>query len=106
MPGVIALPFAWQFQPVDENEVAARVVQVVMGEPSALLEDFGGPEVRDLKSLAESWLAARQEHRRLINLPVPFRFSGQWAAGNLTTPEHTDGKITFDEYLANRYAAS
>ena len=104
MPGVIALPFAWQFQPVDEEEVAARVVQVALGEPSALLDDFGGPEIRDLKSLAESWLAAHHDHRRLVNLRLPFRFSKQWTIGNLTTPEHRDGKITFDEYVAERYA--
>ncbi len=106
VPGMIVLPFASRLQPVEAKEVAARVVEVVLGAPGGLLDDFGGPEVTDLRNLAESWLAARHEHRRLVNVPMPFRFRAQWAAGNLTTPEHRDGKITFEDYLAERYPTS
>lgn len=103
IPGVLTVPFNWQLQPVDATEVARRVVDVVLHEPARTLPDFGGPEVRDLKSLAESWLAARKESRRLINLPVPFTFRHQIAEGRLTCPEHKDGKITFEEYVAAKY---
>lgn len=106
MPGVVALPFAWQFQPVDAGEVARRVVEVVLGEPTNHIEDFAGPEIADLETLAQKWLAARNDHRRLVNLPMPFRFSKRWASGILTAPERKEGKVTFDEYLADRYAMS
>jgi len=100
VPGMTAIPFAWKFQPVDAREVAAKLVDVVLGEPAGMLEDFGGPEIGDLKSIAGSSLTARQENRRLVNLPVPFKFIRQWAQGVLTTPEHKSGKVTFGRYLA------
>jgi uncharacterized protein YbjT (DUF2867 family) len=105
LPGVTAIPFGWQFQPIDAKEVARRVVEVVLGKPAGMLPDFGGPEVRDLKSIAEAWLGARKQTRRLVNLKLPFKFSRQVAAGKLLCPDHKDGVITFDEYLAERYAA-
>ncbi|TMC81753.1 MAG: SDR family oxidoreductase [Chloroflexi bacterium] len=104
LPGVAAIPFRWQFQPVDTREVAQRVVDVVLQEPAGMLPDFGGPEVRDFESIAESWLKARKRNRRLINLKLPFRFSRQFAEGILTCPDHKDGKITFDQYLQEKYA--
>jgi uncharacterized protein YbjT (DUF2867 family) len=103
LPGVTAIPYGWQFQPVDEREVAQRVYDVALGKPSAALPDFGGPEVRDYRSIAQAWLAARRSKRRLVNLPVPLKGSRQVAAGNLTCPDHRDGTLTFDQYLHERY---
>jgi len=103
VPGVTMIPFAWQFQPVHPREVATRLVEVTLQEPQGLLPDFGGPEVRDFKSIAESWLKARSERRRLVNLKLPFRFSRQFAGGRLLSADHKDGKITFEEYLADKY---
>jgi hypothetical protein len=60
--------------------------------------------VRDFKSLAQSWLAARKSKRRLVNLWLPFKFSRQVAEGRLLCPEHKDGTITFEQYLAEKYA--
>ncbi len=106
MPGITAVPFRWQFQPVDADEVARRVVEVALGEPAGLLADFGGPEVRTFKSIAESWLQARKARRRLVDLPLAFNFSRQFAEGRLTSPDHREGVITFEQHLANRYALS
>lgn len=105
IPGMTAIPFAWKYQPVDAREVAARLVEVVLDAPRGMLEDFGGPEVRDFKSIAESWLDARKENRRLVNLPLPFRFSKQFADGRLTT-DHKSGKVDFGHYLAETYPLS
>ena len=105
VPGITAIPFDWKYQPVDAKEVAARLVEVVLSDPRGMLEDFGGPEVRDFKSIAQAWLIARKERRRLINLPMPFKFSKQFADGRLTT-EHRSGRVDFDTYLAETYALS
>jgi uncharacterized protein YbjT (DUF2867 family) len=102
-PMLATVPFAWQFQPVDPTEVAARLVEVVKQEPAGRLPDYGGPEVRDFKGIAESWLKARKLSKRLINLPLPLKFSRQFAEGRLLCPDHRDGKITFEQYLAERY---
>jgi uncharacterized protein YbjT (DUF2867 family) len=103
LPGLATVPLKWQFQPVDTGDVARRLIEVVTREPAGMLPDFGGPEVRDLKSIARSWIAARKEKRRLINLWLPFKFSRQFAAGRLLCPEHRDGTITFEQYLSEKY---
>jgi uncharacterized protein YbjT (DUF2867 family) len=104
LPFITTIPFKWQFQPVDASEVAARLVEVVKNEPAGRLPDFGGPEVRNLWSLADSWLIARQVKKRRVNLPLPFKFSRQFAAGRLLCPDHADGKITFEQYLREKYS--
>jgi uncharacterized protein YbjT (DUF2867 family) len=106
LPGLATVPFKWQFQPVDTTDVAARLVDVATSAPAGMLPDFGGPEVRDFKSLATSWLKVRRPNKRLINLWLPFQFSRQFAAGRLLSPEHRDGTVTFEQYLARRYPVS
>jgi uncharacterized protein YbjT (DUF2867 family) len=103
LPRLCAIPFAWQFQPVDTRNVASRLVDVTTGEPAGRLPDFGGPEIRTFKSLAESWLRAKQLSKRLVNLPMPVKFSRQVAEGKLLCPEHMEGKTTFEQYLVRRY---
>jgi uncharacterized protein YbjT (DUF2867 family) len=105
LPFLATVPFKWQFQPVDPREVAARLVEVVTHDPAGRLPDFGGPEARNFKSIAESWLKARKLNKRLINLPLPFKFSRQIAEGRLLCPEHQDGKITFEQYLEEKYSS-
>jgi len=102
-PFIAVVPFKWQFQPVDPSEVAARLVEVVLQEPAGRIPDFGGPEARDFESIAESWLKARKLSKKLVPLPLPFKFSRQFASGVLLTPEHKDGKITFEQYLKEKY---
>ena len=106
LPRLATVPFKWQFQPVDTSDVARRLVEVVTAQPAGMLPDFGGPEVRDFKSLATSWLASRKPQKRLVNLWLPFKFSRQVAAGRLLCPDHRDGTITFEQYLARRYATA
>ena len=103
-PLVAAVPFRWQFQPVDPGEVATRLIEVATHEPAGVLPDFGGPEVRTFKTIAESWLKARNSKKRLINMPLPFKFSRQFADGVVLCPDHKDGKITFEQYLAEKYS--
>jgi uncharacterized protein YbjT (DUF2867 family) len=103
LPRLAMVPFKWQFQPVDTDDVAKRLVDVVTGEPTGMLPDFGGPEVRDFKSIAEAWLKVRHPSRRLVNLWLPMKFSRQFEQGRLLCPDHKDGTVTFEQYLERRY---
>ncbi len=102
-PWVTAIPFEWKFQPVDARDVAEHVIEVVAGEPAGRLPDFGGPDVLEFKTIGRRWIAARAEKRRLVNLRLPFRFSREVAEGRLLCPDHRDGTISFDRYLAEKY---
>ncbi|TMB46638.1 MAG: NAD-dependent epimerase/dehydratase family protein [Chloroflexi bacterium] len=105
LPGLATVPLEWQFQPVDARDVARRLVEVVSQEPGGRLPDFGGPEVRDFKSIAESWLKAHRLNKRLVNLWLPFKFSRQVADGLLLCPDQKSGTITFEQYLDLKYGA-
>src|SRR3982074_61801 len=89
-PLVAAVPFRWQFQPVDPGEVATRLIEVATHEPAGMLPDFGGPEVRTFKTIAESWLKARNSKKRLINVPLRHKLSGELADGLALCAEHPD----------------
>jgi len=103
LPGLAFIPFDWQFQPVDASEVAQRLAAVVLAQPSGTHEDFGGPQVRDFKSIAQAWLSARKLKRRMANLRLPFKFSRQFAEGGLLAGGHRQGTITFERWLAQKY---
>ena len=104
VPRLLTAPLRWQFQPVDADEVARRIVGIVLADPAQMLPDFGGPEIRDFGAIARAWLAAHKDARKLVNLPLPFAFSRQFADGLLLCPDHRDGQITFEQYLAEKYA--
>jgi len=106
IPGLTTIDTRWRFQPVDASEVGARLAERAVGEAAGRTADFGGPQVRDFGSLAASWLKATGRHRRVVQLPLPFGFSRQLAAGRLLCPDHKDGKITFEQYLERRYPAA
>ena len=103
VPRLATVPLAWQFQPVDARDVARRLTELAVAPPAGRAPDFGGPEVRTFKSLAEAWLKARRQNRRLVNLAMPFAFSREFAAGKLLAPEHKDGTVTFEQYLVRKY---
>ena len=103
LPKLTAIPFSWQFQPVDTRDVAARLAEVATAPPGGRLADFGGPEVRTFESLAKSWLKARKLDKNLVDLAIPLKFSRQVAGGRLLSPDHRDGKSTFEQYLVRRY---
>jgi uncharacterized protein YbjT (DUF2867 family) len=104
VPGVMPVPYRWQFQPIDQREVGARLAEIAVGPSAGMLPDFGGPEVRDFKGIAASWRRAREISKPILNLPLPFKFSRQFAGGRLLCAEHRDGKVTFEQYLDRKYA--
>jgi len=90
-------------QPVDEGEVADRLVELVASGPSGRVPDFGGPEIRRMGELARMWLAARDMRALIVGLPFPGGLWAGWRKGLTTVPEHRQGKVTFEEWAARRY---
>ncbi len=61
-------PSGFRFQPIDTDEVAARMVELSLGEPAGLVPELGGPRVHDAADLLRTYL--RATHRRRPILPV------------------------------------
>ena len=100
---VVPVPAGFRFQPVDADEVAARLVEHSLGEPAGKVPDMGGPRVYGVADLLRGYL--RVSHRRRLIVPVwlPGKAARVFRAGaNLTPPEQAVGRQTWEEFLAER----
>jgi uncharacterized protein YbjT (DUF2867 family) len=104
---VVPVPARFRFQPVDADDVAARLVELALGSPVGQVPDIGGPRVYLMVDLIRSYLLAA--HRR--RLVVPVWMGGKSArvlraGGNLVAkPDpatHAHVGKTWEEFLAER----
>jgi uncharacterized protein YbjT (DUF2867 family) len=98
---VVPVPAGFRFQPVEADEVAARLVELTLGEPAGRVPDMGGPWVYGAAELLRGYLRATQ--RRLI-VPVwlPGRAAREFRAGGNLAPEQAVGHRSWEEFLAER----
>jgi uncharacterized protein YbjT (DUF2867 family) len=98
---IAPVPAGFTVQPVDPREVAARLVDLALGQPAGRAPDLAGPQVTNWTDLLRGYL--RASHRRRWVLPV--RIPGTRAVRNgalLPPPGHTVGSRTWDQYLAQK----
>ncbi|HEX6477730.1 MAG TPA: NAD(P)H-binding protein [Ktedonobacteraceae bacterium] len=103
---VIPLPAGFRFQPVDEGEVAARLVQLTLGEPAGLVPDMAGPKVYSTAELLRGYLRASHRRRPIIPVWLPGRAARAVRAGANLAPERAVGQRTWEEFLADRVSSS
>jgi len=97
-PLVAPVPGGFRVQPVDSREVAARLVELALGQPVGRAPDMSGPEISSWKDLFRSYLAATHQRKLVVPMPVP----GSKAVRNgalLPPPGHTEGVRTWDQFL-------
>jgi uncharacterized protein YbjT (DUF2867 family) len=63
---VIPLPAGSRFQHVDEDEVAARLVELAVSTPAGLVPDLAGPKVYEMDELLRAYLRASRRHCPII----------------------------------------
>jgi len=102
---VMLLPSGFSFQPVDAGEVGERLARLALEEPVGRAPDFGGPQVRALDDLADSYLAMVGKRRPVVPIRLPGKVFGAFRGGGNLAPEHADGTITFEQYLRQQVAA-
>jgi uncharacterized protein YbjT (DUF2867 family) len=88
-----------RFQPIDTHDVAARLVELIDGEPAGRVADIGGPAVHTHADLARMYLAARGGRRPVLQIPVPGRIVAGYRAGANLAPDNPVGFIDFADYL-------
>lgn len=100
---VVPVPGGMRFQSVDAREVAARLVELTLGEPAGLVPDLAGPRVFGMAELVRSYLRARGKRRMLLPVRMPGKAGRAYRAGeNLTLEGAVVGKRTWEDFLAER----
>lgn len=100
----IITPGKTYFQLIDAGEVAQHMVATLANGPSGMLPDIGGPKVQSVKEIAQAWMAARGKKHILLPMP-PIGPLGAVAGGANTCPEQKFGKITWEDWLQQKYAS-
>lgn len=101
---VVPVPVGFRFQPIDADEVAARLVELALGEPSGLVPDVAGPRVYGLDELVRSYLRAAGRRRLLMPMRVPGGAARAIRAGANLAPDRAVGHRTWEDFLAERVA--
>jgi uncharacterized protein YbjT (DUF2867 family) len=108
---VAKLPLApvaagFRFQPVDADEVAARLASLAQGEPAGLVPDLGGPRVYRMSDLVRTYLRAVHRRRLILPLWIPGKSARVVrAGGNMVAPGDPaalQGVTTWEEFLVAR----
>ena len=87
-PPVVLVPAGVLVQPVDADEVAARLVELALDAPAGRVPDLGGPEVADVAALLRAYLGATGSRRPV--LPVRMPATRALRAGGLVLAEQPD----------------
>ena len=90
----------FRFQPVDSAEVAARLIELALGGPQGLVDDFGGPATYPMADLLRSYLSAAGKHRPILPMRIPGRAARAVRAGATLAPGHAVGRRSWEEFLA------
>jgi uncharacterized protein YbjT (DUF2867 family) len=106
MPVIMPTFAGVRFQPVDAREVAARLVELALGEPAGLVPDIAGPRVYEMKELLRSYLQARGKHRLIVPMKPPGQAARAHRAGANLAPERAVGRRTWEDFLAERVHAA
>ncbi|MFI0354500.1 SDR family oxidoreductase [Actinomadura sp. 9N407] len=100
---VIPVPGGLRFQPVDARDVAARLVELTLGEPAGLVPDLAGPKVYGMGELSRGYLQARGKRRPMMPIRMPGKAGRAYRAGENLSLEGADmGKRTWEEFLVER----
>ncbi len=103
---LIPVPAGWRFQPVDTDEVGARLAELALGPPAGMVPEMAGPRIYTARDVLRSYLRATRRHRLVVTLRVPGRASRAIRAGANLAPDHAVGRRTWEEFLAAEVAGS
>ncbi|WP_112245765.1 SDR family oxidoreductase [Kribbella monticola] len=100
---IVPLPGGLRFQPVDERDVADRMVELALGDPAGVVPDLAGPTVYGLRELVDSYLHAQGKRRPKLPIRMPGKVGRAYrSAENLTLTGATIGKRTWEQYVAEQ----
>ena len=102
---VLPVPTGFQFQPVAAREVAARLVELALGNPAGLVPDIAGPRTYEMADLIRGYLRASHKRRLIVPVPTIGKAAGAVRAGATLSPERAVGHRTWEDLLAERVSS-
>jgi uncharacterized protein YbjT (DUF2867 family) len=103
---VIPVPAGFRYQPVETDEVAARLVELALGAPAGLVPDLAGPKVHGFRELVRGYLRASGKHRPILPVRVPGKAAGAIRAGAVIAPDRAVGRRTWEDFLGERVGST
>src|SRR5829696_6936309 len=97
---VLPVPVGFCFQPVEADEVASRLVELTLDEPSGLVPNMGGPRVYGAAELLRGYLRTTKRQRLIMPVWLPGKAARAFRAGANLVPEQAVGQRTWEEFLA------
>ena len=94
------MPSGTSFQPIDTSDVAHRLADLATGPAMGRAPDIGGPLVETIQDLAHQYLRATGKRRWVGSVWAPGAVAGGYREGRHLAPDHPDGTVTFEQYLA------
>jgi uncharacterized protein YbjT (DUF2867 family) len=98
---VIPVPSGFRFQPIDADEVAARLVELALGAPAGLVPAIGGPRVYEFADLVRGYLHAAGKHRLIAPMPLLGGAAKAFRAGANLAPDRAVGHMTWEAFLTS-----
>jgi uncharacterized protein YbjT (DUF2867 family) len=98
---LLPVPGGLRFEPVHVDEVATRLAELALGAPAGRVADIAGPEILDMRQLADAYAQATGGRRRR-GLPVHLPGSigrAYRAADNLAGDRVHRGARTWGEFV-------
>jgi uncharacterized protein YbjT (DUF2867 family) len=103
---IIPVPSGFQFQPIDAREVAARLVELALGQPAGLVPEVGGPDVLGMGELIRVYLRATHRHRLLLSVPTVGGAARAFRDGANLTRGQATGRMTWAGFVAEQLQAA
>jgi uncharacterized protein YbjT (DUF2867 family) len=96
---VVPVPAGFRVQPVDADEVAARLVELTLGDPAGRVPDLAGPQELSFADVIRIYLGATGRRRPIVPVWLP-GLAAIRAGGLIPVGEHTTGERTWAQFLA------
>ncbi len=103
---ILPVPSGYRFQPIDTGEVAARLVELALGEENGLAPDMAGPQIYGMDELLRTYLRARRIYRPMVPVWLPGKAARAVRAGAILAPDRAVGKGTWEQFLADQVNSS
>lgn len=95
---LVPVPAGFLVQPIDPDEVAAKLVEPTLGGPAGRAPNLAGPQVTSWDELLRAYLRASHRHRWVVPVRIPGTRSIR-AGGLLPPGDHAVGRRTWEQFL-------